>query len=1034
MNRRLAPPMARCPIGILLLSSSSFWRIGVEAVCFPNLPERPKQNVKLRLIQHDWVSQKLSTQVAAIILKEWMMYDVEVVDSTHAYRDDFRLLATNQFDANFEVWPSGKEQEISQWIEPLHAGLADAPSRGYEAATHSMVSYEGMYVPKYMVQENSAAGFYQYLKTADAQERFSRFRVEQGEAAADPRGLCSKSEWGCVNFTWKPRYCEAGGCQAQLLHLNTDYETGLYEQQIATNGINMSVAYLTADTLHKIVWEASSQKQPIIFYSFEPHEGYFGIPSEDFVRVQFPPRTADCLAQEQANNSDTPLGGRYCASSAQRLRVMVSNAFRDSPDAWAFAQAFQLSQKDYGRLFELYRESQEVDDSSVPSWNQAACQWLHELDNERLSKMVFFSQTTPLTPSLSGDWLYVWVQLCLFVFSLVFLMKLPLFLMKAGRYCIRRFTKTSVGGRRKRSTSGDSDESDSSAGSVIDELKNRHSKHGISIVLSMLAVVARSPTVEVPLSILQGKMDFLSFKRSERNFCDPDGTSSSHPVQTKALFRFDTQHRARHVIQYFLMSNLPLSLWSSLNFALLAGSVASFLYIVKKNLIINASAAPDGADNFVRNASNFMHLVDGFSFLPVLMLSFAINKEASRWLEYISLSYSTMGRVGDLGLCVASGFRALNDQKDGLRMRAVQYRLYRYLNVAHYLCYTDIDFRVQSVQGGAELRQDLVNVRLLSEDEARRLSHTLPSKQREMVLGWMACTWQEEVRQGNVLPEAVTTFMDRLFELRSYGILHVEKAPTLMIVMLDISLRTLLLFHLIGQPLRLMDDTRCFQPWAMAVAFFLFFCYHGMITVMRTLEMTPFHPRADCINVDNLLCDKEREIFHMMRAGYSSTSLRQRRNSNRPSLRLQRVNSSITNLSAESGNSILREKHFSDVKSDVLEDAASDTWSNSSPRRPGDSVSIVSFELAASAPTTPGYNSGVVNVASLGSPLACLPADISLDEVNEFRAKYQAFRNGGAIGAHGEISNVQGGFTTTPLPSADIYSVRYVDERKVTAV
>jgi hypothetical protein len=101
--------------------------------------------------------------------------------------------------------------------------------------------------------------------------------------------------------------------------------------------------------------------------------------------------------------------------------------------------------------------------------------------------------------------------------------------------------------------------------------------------------------------------------------------------------------------------------------------------------------------------------------------------------------------------------------------------------------------------------------------------------------------------------------------------IHVEKNPTLLMAMLDTVTRILLLFIVVGHPMRMLQEETCLQPWSMATTFFTFICYHGMMTVMKTLQLSPYSPHGDCFNVDWLLCDVEQCIFFYLRSAYSKS-------------------------------------------------------------------------------------------------------------------------------------------------------------------
>jgi len=378
------------------------------------------------------------------------------------------------------------------------------------------------------------------------------------------------------------------------------------------------------------------------------------------------------------------------------------------------------------------------------------------------------------------------------------------------------------------------------------------------------------------VTILQGKIGFFGFKRSQKNFCEADGFCRSFPGEAESVFRFDVNHRKTYIIQYMIASALPHSLWAALNFSLLAGATGSVAYLWRHNLETNLEIYPDGLKNFDQGCMRLMDLVNSFSFLPVLMLSFGVSREATRWVTFIDLAYATQGRIQEIALLLGGAFNDVNTAGLAAKRRAAQYKFYRYLNVAHLLCYFGIDPRLQDAD---QVRDDLVSVKLLTEEEANKLVYCPEKRMREVAMAWLSGLWNEHVKSGALSPAGTNIFMQKLMALRA-AVIHVEKAPTLMIVMLDVTCRILLFFVLLGQPVRMLKEDVCLQPWGILLTFCIFFCYHGMLTVMRTLEKSPFDPRADCINVDVLLCDTERVVFHVMRQGYAPHRLRRLRADN----------------------------------------------------------------------------------------------------------------------------------------------------------
>jgi len=125
------------------------------------------------------------------------------------------------------------------------------------------------------------------------------------------------------------------------------------------------------------------------------------------------------------------------------------------------------------------------------------------------------------------------------------------------------------------------------------------------------------------------------------------------------------------------------------------------------------------------------------------------------------------------------------------------------------------------------------------------------------------------VKAGAVPLEDTNLFMQKLTDLRA-AVIHVEQLPSLLLVMLFFTCHTLIFLLLAEVTLRSFSIKQCVQPMSIITTFFIVFCYQGTLTVMHALELTPFNPLGDCVNIDVLLCDIDRAIFHEIRQGYMS--------------------------------------------------------------------------------------------------------------------------------------------------------------------
>ena len=222
-----------------------------DAKCDLEVPPRPKQQETLKVMKRDWVSHQLVSEVAAILLEDVLMYDIERHEPDTGPLDDIRALSLDEADVNFEVWQGGKEKEIEMWVENGHATIAGG---------HSMLAEDGIYTLRHTIERFPEAEFYQYLQSPQLQWVFSSSYFRKGEAEADTSShLCASSAWNCTDFIWKPPLCRNGTmrCLGQVLHDYPHYSQGVIEQQIANNGLPLSTVYLTRLSKQIAIWNLS---------------------------------------------------------------------------------------------------------------------------------------------------------------------------------------------------------------------------------------------------------------------------------------------------------------------------------------------------------------------------------------------------------------------------------------------------------------------------------------------------------------------------------------------------------------------------------------------------------------------------------------------------------------------------------------------------------------------------------------------------------------------------------------------------------
>ena len=159
-----------------------------DASCQLGIPSRPRQQQKIRIIKHDWTSHQLLSEVAAILLEEVFMYDIDRVTSLKSPVHDFRTISVGRADANFEVWQGGKDEQIGKWVRD---------GRAIVAGHHQVSGVSGIFTLKHTADCFPHAEFQQNLRSAELQWLGAGNASMAGELSADPANLCSRAEWQC---------------------------------------------------------------------------------------------------------------------------------------------------------------------------------------------------------------------------------------------------------------------------------------------------------------------------------------------------------------------------------------------------------------------------------------------------------------------------------------------------------------------------------------------------------------------------------------------------------------------------------------------------------------------------------------------------------------------------------------------------------------------------------------------------------------------------------------------------------------------
>lgn len=842
---------------------------------------RVSQGVTLKLQSRGWLSHRLVTAVAKIILEEELRFDavVEEASEDQLPNDDYEALAKGVFDANFELWPMGKSSYYERWVtdEP------DQELKATDAGAHSVPQRSGLYIPTYTAAAHPEMKFYSHLNALSKLSDYSSL-VKQGNQEGDPAGVCSNrsdAAWeGCNNFVWQPNYCVAhqgqtSACSAQLLRDVTGHDQGVLEQQIRNNRLNISVVYLGHEQKAEVVWKAYSDRKPFMFYHYEPSPGVLGLSMDHFSKVTFPP----AAGQRCGQNAGRPNGTLRCELRHKSLQRIVSPMLRATPDAFHFASVFDLSETDYAELFSTYSFT---DASGPNAAEDAACRWLRTVGPQRWKPWIHYTMTVPFEPGTSECWQYVYFQFAIFAVLLVVYSFVPSLCkskihhtvsdqyfdrVKAARKSLRSLVMA-----RSFQTNPAIDTSPRSS-AKLDPLEGiaakmrERSSTVVSLTTRILAWLD-APVVQVKLALHTGKMTFMSYSRDMDSFMEDDAYREGYLVDAPSAFRIEINSK-RTLFCYLMSSCINKSLGVSAALSVLAGSLGTLLHLYRQNLHINAEVDPYLLTWFEGSAVALTETISDFKFLPVFLIGMFVSRETSRWLQWIDAVFMVQAGIHNICIAVAGALQCADDLPDVRKHKArIQYTFYRYVNALHYLVYFGLDPRIGT--DATTVCLELCTVGLLNDDECAALARSHP-KMRDTMIAWLSVLWHQQVQAGYACSTMNTVVVESLMKLRGAAAtpLCIEdvRPPTVIKVMLRVVTCVLIFLVLVSYPLNTNVSRTCLQWWAMLQTYLFTLCYVGMLFVMSSLANNPLHPHSDCINIDVLLCDTETMAFHAIRAG-----------------------------------------------------------------------------------------------------------------------------------------------------------------------
>jgi glycine betaine/proline transport system substrate-binding protein len=267
----------------------------VAVACTPAAPaatEQPK--ITIKLAENSWTGSSVNVNVAKIILEQELGYEVEIV--TIDERNQWPALATGDLSASLEVWPSGHQEAMAQYVDDQK--VVD------NIGELGVVGKIGWYIPSYLLTDHPELATFEGFQNADDAALFKT--AESGDAgqflAGDPAWVQYDADI-IENLGMNLKIVNAGSEQAILAALDAAY----------------------------------SREEPILFYFWTPHSIHA---KYDLTEVKLPDYSDACYAGAST-------GGVDCDYPPDVLLKIAWSGLKDAaPDAYEFLENFKYTNQD----------------------------------------------------------------------------------------------------------------------------------------------------------------------------------------------------------------------------------------------------------------------------------------------------------------------------------------------------------------------------------------------------------------------------------------------------------------------------------------------------------------------------------------------------------------------------------------------------------------------------------------------------------------------------------------------------------------
>lgn len=357
----------------LLIVGSESWLKKYQPWTLGNCYEKRQGNVDrsdtvITMVVNDWMSHQLVTLIAAIVLREFLGYDVHLFaydDYSKAYDQDTGWQLPLEWDVDLENWHVMEEEfEGAMLKRPQHlvdTGVLDRPKpigytgrAGLYVLTESLDSMMSDYYKAY-----SLPGFARskgFLGPDPTALRATYSEVGDEFPDCYDFDFCGKAEDEYGGYYVPPWCAENMSACVEVWMGPQSQDTGYFEQLAKNNGpLYMVFAFHSFKALMERRSMLAKHPQNVVFYSWFPNWGADG---QGAVRISFPDNYNGCMDGQTPN----PDGSIDCDSpELDLMKVIVASLQNRAPEAFFFLRQFKMTREKLYGLFNTVRPEESME-------------------------------------------------------------------------------------------------------------------------------------------------------------------------------------------------------------------------------------------------------------------------------------------------------------------------------------------------------------------------------------------------------------------------------------------------------------------------------------------------------------------------------------------------------------------------------------------------------------------------------------------------------------------------------------------------